>query len=80
MENPLKWLAMHAGMVDKYISAHAGTQNLFDIGKSGNGVKVSMCMLHHCIALHRTHDKLPAQFTCQMALKSHFQAAHINFA
>ena len=29
-----------AGLVDKYINAHAGTQNLFDIGTSNNDVKV----------------------------------------
>ena len=29
-----------AGMVDKYIDAHAGTQNLFDMGKSQNDAKV----------------------------------------
>ncbi|KAL0034657.1 hypothetical protein WJX77_001447 [Trebouxia sp. C0004] len=28
------------GMVDTYINAHAGTQNLFDIGKAKNDVKV----------------------------------------
>lgn len=31
---------LYAGMVDTYIDAHAGTQNLFDIGKAKNDVKV----------------------------------------
>lgn len=31
---------MPAGMVDQYIAAHAGTQNLFDIGKSDSTVQV----------------------------------------
>ena len=33
------WLA---GMVDQYINAHAGTQNLFDIGKSDGKLKVGL--------------------------------------
>ncbi len=38
----------YAGMVDTYINAHAGTQNLFDIGKAQNDVKVWCC--HSCIS------------------------------
>ena len=29
-----------AGLVNQYIDAHAGTHNLFDLGKNGSNVKV----------------------------------------
>ena len=36
---------LYAEMVDTYINAHAGTQNLFDIGKTQTDVKVWCCDL-----------------------------------
>ena len=36
---------LYAEIVDTYINAHAGTQNLFDIGKTQNDVKVWCCDL-----------------------------------
>ncbi len=39
---------LYAGMVDTYIDAHAGTQNLFDIGKAQNDVKVWYYHSSHC--------------------------------
>ena len=39
---------LYAGIVDTYINAHAGTQNLFDIGKAQNDVQVWYC--HSCIS------------------------------
>ena len=52
-------LVDHAGMVDTYVNAHAGTQNLFDIGKSDNDVKVRISAPATCLKCDcdvRTHQ------------------------
>ena len=51
----LPHVLLRAGTVDQYISAHAGTQNLFDIGKTDTHVKVmlpSAFIVYSSAAIH----------------------------
>ena len=52
-------------MVDQYINAHAGTQNLFDIGKSDSKLKVGLLKSteEYAFPAHQ-HDNPVVEIAC----------------